>query len=246
MQQENGTIWHLCRYAICQLLSTGGSWWHHQMETFSTLLALCVGNSLVTGEFPAQRPVMWSFDISFDLRLNKRLSKQSWDWWSETPSPPFWRHCHANDRWWIPMDFSFHDWKMFMIQWQAVVSVMSWCDTVLYSITINTLPIYWCKLVDLIMDNIQWYCQIPIRSAPQECMIHSLQWRHNGPYGISNHQPHDCLLNSLFWCRSKEHQSTAPLAFVWGIHWWPVNSLHKGPATRNMFPFDDIIMWTTM
>ena len=34
------------------------SWWRHQMETFSPLLALCAGNSLVPGEFPAQRPVM--------------------------------------------------------------------------------------------------------------------------------------------------------------------------------------------
>ena len=49
--------------------------WRHQMETFSALLALCAGNSPVTGEFPAQRPVTRSFDILFDLRLNKRLSK---------------------------------------------------------------------------------------------------------------------------------------------------------------------------
>ena len=54
------------------------------METFSVLLVLCAGNSLVTGEFPAQRPVPQSFDILFDLRLNKRLSKQSWGWWFET------------------------------------------------------------------------------------------------------------------------------------------------------------------
>ena len=33
-----------------------------------------------------------SFDIFFDLRLNKRLSKQSWGWWFETPSRPLWRH----------------------------------------------------------------------------------------------------------------------------------------------------------
>ena len=42
------------------------------METFSALLAICAGNSPVTGEFPAQRPVMHSFDDFFDLRLNKR------------------------------------------------------------------------------------------------------------------------------------------------------------------------------
>ena len=45
------------------------SWWRHQMETFSALLDLCAGNSPVTGEFPAQRPVMRSFDVFFDLRL---------------------------------------------------------------------------------------------------------------------------------------------------------------------------------
>ena len=44
------------------------------METFLTLLAICVGNSPVTGEFPAQRPVTRNFDIQFDLRLNERLS----------------------------------------------------------------------------------------------------------------------------------------------------------------------------
>ena len=48
------------------------------METFSALLAICVGNSPVSGEFPAQKPVTQSFDDFFDLRLNKRLSKQLW------------------------------------------------------------------------------------------------------------------------------------------------------------------------
>ena len=69
------------------------SWWRHQMETFSALLALCAGNSPVTGEFPAQRPVTRSFDVFFDLCLNKRLSKQSWSWWFETSSRSLWRHC---------------------------------------------------------------------------------------------------------------------------------------------------------
>ena len=62
------------------------------METFSALLAICAGNSPVPGEFPAQRPVTRSFDVFFHLRLNKRLSKQSWGWWYETLSRPLWRH----------------------------------------------------------------------------------------------------------------------------------------------------------
>ena len=67
------------------------------------LLALCAGNSPVTGEFPTQRPLTRSFDVFFDLHLNKRLNKQSWGWWFETPLHPLWRHSntqftHRNDR----------------------------------------------------------------------------------------------------------------------------------------------------
>ena len=40
----------------------------------------------------------------------------------------------------------------------------------------------------------------------------------------------------------RKHQSSASLAFVRGIHRSPVNSPHKGPVTRKMFPFDDVIM----
>ena len=68
------------------------AWWRHQMETFSALLAICAGNSPVPGEFPTQRPVTRSFDVYFDLRPNKRFSKQSWGWWFETLSSPLWRH----------------------------------------------------------------------------------------------------------------------------------------------------------
>ena len=70
------------------------TWWRYQMETFSTLLALCAGNSPVSGEFPAQRPVTQTFDVFFDLRLIKRLSKHSLGWWFETLSHPLWRHCN--------------------------------------------------------------------------------------------------------------------------------------------------------
>ena len=70
------------------------TWWRHQMETFSALLAICAGNSSVIGEFPAQRPVTRSFDVFFHLCLNKRLSKQAWGWWFETRSRSLWRHCN--------------------------------------------------------------------------------------------------------------------------------------------------------
>ena len=76
-------------------------WWRHQMETFSALLAFCAGNSPVTGEFPEQTPVTQSFDVFFDLRLNKRLSKQSRRRWLKTPSRSLWRHSNATSATWM-------------------------------------------------------------------------------------------------------------------------------------------------
>ena len=85
-------IFHFSTQRLHRKMNPSSSWWRHQMETFSALLAISAGNSLVTGEFPAQRPVVRSFDVFFDLRLNEWLSKQSWGWWFETPSCPLWRH----------------------------------------------------------------------------------------------------------------------------------------------------------
>ena len=73
------------------------TWWRHQMEILSTWLAICAGNSPVSGEFPAQRPVTRILDVFFDLCLNKRLRKQSWGRWFETLLCPVWRNCNKFD-----------------------------------------------------------------------------------------------------------------------------------------------------
>ena len=65
------------------------------METFSALPVLCAGNSPVTGEFPSQRPVARSFDVFFDLRLNKQWTKQSRRRSFETSLGSVWRHCNG-------------------------------------------------------------------------------------------------------------------------------------------------------
>ena len=74
------------------------SGWHYQMEPFSVLLALCVGNSPVTGEITSQRPVTRSFGVFFDLRLNKWSSKQSWGWTFQMLLRSLWLHCNALHR----------------------------------------------------------------------------------------------------------------------------------------------------
>ena len=82
----------------CPLIYCDRSWWRHQMETFSALLAICAENSPVPGEFSTQRPVTRSFHVYFDLRPNKGLSKQLWGWWFETQSCPLWRHRNDDGR----------------------------------------------------------------------------------------------------------------------------------------------------
>ena len=60
---------------------------------------------------------------------------------------------------------------------------------------------------------------------------YTLEWRHNECDGVLNHRRLG-LFTKPFQTQIKKHQSSASLAFVRGIHWWPVNSSHKGPVTR--------------
>ena len=100
-------------------------WWSHQMRTFFALLAICAGNSLVTGEFPSQSPVTRSFDVFFDRRLNIQLSKQSWGWWFETPSRSLWRDCYG---FLLSASFSCHTKKL----WCVYASVVRALDCRLF------------------------------------------------------------------------------------------------------------------
>ena len=73
----------------------------------------------------------------------------------------------------------------------------------------------------------------------------SLHWRHNDHYGVSNHQPHGCLLKRLFRRRSKKTSKLRVTGLCVGNSPGPLNSPHEGPVTRKMFPFDDVIMELT-
>ena len=73
-------------------------------------------------------------------------------------------------------------------------------------------------------------------------LIFSLLWRHNDHDFVSNYQPHGCLLNRLFRRRSKKTSKLRVTGLCVGNSPGPVNSPHKGPVTRKMFPFDVVIM----
>ena len=153
--------------------------------------SLC-GEFTGLGEFPAQRPVTRSFDVFFDLRPNKRLSKQPWGWWFETPSWSLWRHCNESLKYVV----------------SPGVLVVMWYNYALGDVIIH--------YNDLIMSMI----------ASQ---ITSLTIVYSTVYSGAD---------------QRQHQSSVSLAFVRGIHRGPVNSPHKWPVTRKMFPFDDVIMKT--
>ena len=70
------------------------------MEIISALLAICAGIHR------SQRPVTRSFGVFFDLRLNKRLSKQSWGWWFDTSSRPLGHRCNVK----VPIHTQLYSW----------------------------------------------------------------------------------------------------------------------------------------
>ena len=72
--------------------------------------------------------------------------------------------------------------------------------------------------------------------------VYPLHWHHNDHDDVSNHQPHSCLLNRLFRRNSKKTSKLRVTGLSVGNSPGPVNSAHKGPVTRKMFPFDDVIM----
>ena len=89
------SIWSLCHDSV--IINHTENIMTSSNGNISALLAICAGNSPVPGEFPAQRPVTRNFDVFFDLRPNKLLSKQSRGWWIETPLRTLWRHRNELD-----------------------------------------------------------------------------------------------------------------------------------------------------
>ena len=109
----------MVRFTLTMMTSSNGN-------IFRVTGPLC-GEFTGPGEFPTQRPVTRSFDVFFDLRLNKRLGKQSWGWWFETLSRSLWRHRNA-----IPVKQSFTHWdrnKMDAISQMTHTTAFSWMKT---------------------------------------------------------------------------------------------------------------------
>ena len=76
------------------------------------------------GEFTTQRPVTRSFDVFFDLRLNKRLSKQPWGWWFETLSWSLWRHCNVDQ-----VSRQWQHFLKYIIDWKSAIGILGLAES---------------------------------------------------------------------------------------------------------------------
>ena len=131
-----------------------------------------------------------------------------------------------------------------MSPWWSLLELLSWCHTLKSS--------YRGSLED--RAHVEFLYGCPIFRWVEVTCLHGrvarmialvLQWRHNGRGSVSNHQLHDYLLNRLFRRRSKKTSKLHVTGLCAGNSPGPVNSPHKWPVTRKMFPFDDVIMkWT--
>ena len=214
------------------------TWWRHQMETLSALLAICAGNSSVPGEFPAQRPVTRGFDVFFDLHPNKRLSKQSWGRWFETPSRLLWRHCNEYKNRFMAIGIPV-----------MITRQLSYLDTTdsRYIVVENN-----------VLLNTKWKqeklklcsdCELTKATKAYVDLRGKLWGIHYSEVTMGEMAFQITRLTSVYsnvysGADQRRHQSSASLAFVREIHRWPVNFPHKCPVTRKIFPFDDIIMFS--
>ena len=155
--------------------------WRHQMETSSALLALYAGNSPVIGEFPAQRSVTRSFDVS--LLCN-------------------WKNIWVNNG-------NAGDLRRQRAHYDVTVTI-----PLIQNDDCYTLPASGpCKEA----------VKVPIRMVAHKTH-EQLQWRHNERDGVSNHQPHECLLNRLFGHRWKKTSKLRVICLWWeftGDRWIP-------------------------
>ena len=144
------------------------------------------------------------------------------------------KHTHIQTRWRIKLShaalFSSDNFKYGLcMSCVTVVSLMG----VLFHFNVSPWAIYMCPLV-------AWmYCALSCNNSSHSL---PLTWRHNERDGVSNRQPHHCLLNRLFRRRSKKTSKLRVTGLCVGNSPGPVNSPHKWPVTRKMFPFDDVIM----
>ena len=233
-------------------------WWRHQMEALPALLAICAGNSPVTGEFPAQRPVTPSFDVFFDLHPNKRLSKQSWGWWFETPPRSLWRNCNVKCQLCAGNNIHFrltNGWSRESVEVFETENISTQPQP---SDSYRILQLFETSAPDISylifwntdsgpfekQTNKQNICIVFVAQIVIMCIELSLRyaWWSHGHYGVSHQLQLNCLFSNLIM--GKRQKSTPRrLLYVWGSHRCQMVSPHTGCSNAGNH-YNDVIMPT--
>ena len=210
------------------------------MEPFSALLAFCAGNSPVTGEFPSQRPVTRSFDVFFDVRLNKRLSKQSWCWWFETPSRSLCRHRNAlyNRTIWYTLFcyFSVLCVRVCASARVCVYAIYTWCRKSMWKwILFLVWAITQCSYLLCVIFMLLGFCSglltitfvEPIFFYPNDCQSDS-QWTNIVAIWIKTHdfRLRTCILKTLS-ANCKYYFCLIVNKLMWCINEWKEVTWHS-------------------
>ena len=95
----------------------------------------------------------------------------------------------------------------------------------------------WIKQHSSWMDERDYPSMLKRNLIYVTCSKWSLQWRHNGQDSVSNHQPHECLLNRIFRRRSKKTSKLRVTGLCVGNSSVTGEFPHKWPVTRKMSPF---------
>ena len=171
-------------------------------------------NGHLCGEFTGQRR---SFDVFFHLRLNIRLSKQSWGWWFETPPRPLWRHCNGSICWsrtsWlftVNSILSCYAYNSLVKYYRGVTWALWRPRSPAIRFLLNNLfrlaskKHQWCN-VQICQGMHEGLWNITADMCDPESFSVSLQWRsHNERDSVCYHRRLDCLLILLLRCRPKK------------------------------------------
>ena len=174
------------------------------METFSALLAICAGNSPVSGEFPHKG--QWRRALMFS-----RICAWINDWVNNGEAGDL-RRYRTHYAVSVMSEIS----EILVAQWTTSEGKLEGPVNIEWFVEVDNIHFRWC-------DH---YNDVIMRTMASQ--ITSL-----------------AIVYSTVYTGTDEinFQNSASMAFVRGIHWWPVNSPHKGPVTRKMFPFGDVIMY---
>ena len=169
----------------------GITWWRHQMETFSALLAFCVGNSPVTGEFPSQR--QWREALMFS---------QICAWINGWVNNGDWRRHRAHYDVIVMLTHHLNQCCL-IVNWAIRKKFGELNKKTSIFIQENAFQYVVCRMASG-LSRLRDALNEADTTVAFRCGCETIHWRHNGCDGISNHQPHDCLLNRLFKCRTKK------------------------------------------